>query len=88
MNSTIIKPGDHADNLIFVVRGIIEVYTIFEGNKFIVEHLGPGSIINNRTFFMGDLMYVYMESITIVELALISINTITRIKERHPTFAR
>ena len=32
MNSTITRPGDYADNLIFIVRGIIEVYTIFEGN--------------------------------------------------------
>ena len=54
----IIKYGDNADSLIFLIHGEIEIYTECEGNEFILERLHPGSIINYRTFFLEDLMYV------------------------------
>jgi CRP-like cAMP-binding protein len=48
------KPDDHADSVYFVEDGIVEFYTKFEGNEFILERLKRGSIINFRTFFMDD----------------------------------
>ena len=66
----IIRPGDNADNLMIVANGAIEVYTEFEGNKFIIDHLGPGSIINYRSFFMSDLMHVFMECLTDVTVLI------------------
>lgn len=37
---------------------MVELYTEFEGNEFILERLPSGSIINQRVLFMEDLMYV------------------------------
>ena len=42
----------------FIEDGIVEVYTTFEGNTFILENLEQGSVINPRAFFVEDLMYV------------------------------
>jgi CRP-like cAMP-binding protein len=46
------KPGDDATSLLFLQSGVIEVYTILEGQEFILERLFRGSVINYRTFFM------------------------------------
>ena len=45
------RPGDGADTLFVLQRGIIEVYTENEGKEFVLERLYRGSIINYRTFF-------------------------------------
>ena len=37
---------------------MVELYTEFEGNEFVLERLISGSIINQRVLFMEDLMYV------------------------------
>lgn len=39
-------------------NGIVEVFTEFEGNEFVIERLTQGAIINSRCFFMEDLMAV------------------------------
>ena len=41
-----------ADALIFIEDGVIDVYTKFEQNEFIIETLYKGSAINHRAFFM------------------------------------
>ena len=43
-------------------RGQIEVYTEFEGNEFVIERLGPGAVINQKAFFVGDKMQVSMRT--------------------------
>ena len=83
-----IRPGDNADNLIIVVQGVIEVYTEFEGNKFALEHLGAGSIINYRSFFMGDLMHVFMECTTNVIAFIVTHDVITKLESYHPKFKK
>jgi succinate dehydrogenase/fumarate reductase flavoprotein subunit len=37
---------------------VVDVNTHFEQNDFRLEALYPGSIINQRAFFMQDIMYV------------------------------
>lgn len=44
----------------FVEDGCIEVYTMSDGNEFVIDRLYRGSCLNQRTFFMEDLMYVYV----------------------------
>ncbi len=34
--------------------GIVEIYTFFEGKKFILERLYRGSVINYRNLFLYD----------------------------------
>ena len=41
-----------------VESGVLEVVTHFEQNEFQVERLFRGSVINQRAFFMQDIMYV------------------------------
>ena len=41
---------------------MVELYTEFEGNEFVLERLPSGSIINQRVLFMEDLMYVNMRA--------------------------
>ena len=46
------KTGDDASTLLFVLDGVVELYTEFEGMFFLLEKLFRGSAINYRTFFM------------------------------------
>ena len=48
--------------MIFVVNGVLEVYTEFEGNEFVIEKLKPGSILNYRNIFTDDKMKVKVRS--------------------------
>ena len=54
----ILRTGDVCNELLFVENGIVEVFTEFEGNEFVIERLTQGAIINSRCFFMEDLMAV------------------------------
>lgn len=52
----IIRPGNIADELFVIEIGNVEVYTMVEGTKFVLEYLNCGSIINHRAFLMNDLL--------------------------------
>ena len=43
--------------MLFVQYGELEVYTSFEGNRFVIDRLYQGSVINYRSFFMEDMTY-------------------------------
>ena len=47
-----------ANCLYFIEEGILEIYTSFENNEFVLETLYPGSVVNHRAFFMSDQMYL------------------------------
>ena len=42
------------DSIYFIEEGKVLVETEFEGNQFILDKLGPGSIINYRAVFLKD----------------------------------
>ena len=46
--------GDIANELIIVGKGWVDLYTKFDGNEFVLETLGLGSIINARNCLMED----------------------------------
>ena len=54
------RPCEIANDVFFLEKGIIEVFTELEGNKFVMDRLGPGTVINSSTFFMEDPMHVYI----------------------------
>ena len=59
------EPGEDATCLYFLQDGVIEIFTTFEGNEFILEKLFRGSIVNYRTFFMeqeGTVWYRFGRS--------------------------
>ena len=61
-----------ANALYFIEEGILEVYTKFENNEFVLEQLYKGSAINHRCFFMQDFMYVNLRSQTDAKLLVLS----------------
>ena len=54
----VLSEEHNAEALLFVDDGILEVYTSFEANEFIIEKLGRGTALNHRAYFMKDSMYV------------------------------
>ena len=34
------QPNEDVNELIFIEKGIVEVYAFFEGNKFVIDNLG------------------------------------------------
>jgi CRP-like cAMP-binding protein len=50
----IFKPGDNMNTIQLIEVGVVEIYTYFEGKKFIIERLFRGSVINYRNLFLDD----------------------------------
>lgn len=66
--------------MIFLIDGIVEVYSIFEESEFVHEHLYRGSIINYRLFFMNELAQVYMRFVkkgTVLKLSFSKLEEIS-----------
>ena len=57
-DSIVLHANTQADKIYFVEEGQIELYTVFEGNEFVIEKLDRGSVLNHRAFFIQDSMYV------------------------------
>ena len=76
----IFKPGDTMNTIQIIELGVVEIYTYFEGKKFILERLYRGSVMNYRNLFLEEEpMHVYAECLNscyifeIEEVRLISI---------------
>jgi len=54
---------EESDRILIVISGVLEVYTEFEGNEFIIDRLKPGSILNYRLVFTDDLMQVSVRTL-------------------------
>ena len=52
--SLIFKPGDPMNTIQMIEEGVVEIFIYFEGTKFIIERLFPGSVINYRNLFLDD----------------------------------
>jgi len=60
----LVSAYQNADSIVIILKGIVGVSTVFEGNEFVIERLTTGAIINSRNFFMEDLVYVNMRCLT------------------------
>ena len=58
-DETLLAEEQPANALYFIEEGIVEVFTKFENNEFVLEQLHKGSAINHRCFFMQDFMQSY-----------------------------
>ena len=72
-----------ADALLFIEDGVIDVYTKFEQNEFIIETLYKGSAINHRAFFMQDYMYVNFRCRTDAKLLILTHQKIKQMIEKY-----
>lgn len=84
----VLKENDNARSLIIIEKGELEVYTKFEGNIFVLERLHAGSVINSRSFFMEDLMHVFIRSKGQSSLIIITQDMIAKLKTEDSEFER
>lgn len=80
------KPDDVSDSIFFIEEGVVEVYTLFEGNIFVLDRLYRGSVMNYRTFFIDDLNYIYAQCKTSALILHINSATISFIQTTHLDF--
>lgn len=50
----IFKPGDILNTIYMVEEGLVEIFFYLEGNRFILDRLPSGSVINYRNLFLDD----------------------------------
>ena len=50
----IFKPGDQMNTIQMIEAGMVEIFIYFEGLRFVIERLYPGSVINFRNLFLDD----------------------------------
>ena len=60
----------------------------FEGNEFIIERLGQGSIINYRLFFVHDNMHVSIRSASYCHILKLDDLTFEFIQSNHKKFSK
>ena len=67
---------NHVNNsMYFIESGTIEVSTNFDDttDTFLIDRLGPGTVINYRSFFSKDPMYVKLHALTDVKILSLSL---------------
>ena len=74
---------DSITSIYFIEEGIVEVWTNFEGNEFRMDTLGPGSVINYRSVFLRDHMYVEFRAITEVKVQKLKLDTLLELSRKH-----
>lgn len=79
----ILKVGDNIEAIYFIEEGSVEVHTVFEGNKFTLDTLGPGSVINYRAVFLRDQAYVEFKAITDVKILTLSLDVLLQLVQKH-----
>ena len=59
-----------------IKHGCVEVYMLVDGNKFVVERLFDGSVINFRQVIIEDYSFVFMRALTKVQILSLPSNSI------------
>ena len=59
---------DTVDAIYFVEKGKLQVSTEFESNKFVLDILEPGSVINHRAIFLNETTQVNFVALTDVKV--------------------
>lgn len=71
------------NSVFFIENGVVETYTTFEGNEFVLEQLYRGSVINHQAFFMQDCMYVDVRCQKDVKVLELTFDKLEDIKKRY-----
>ena len=80
----VLTEENNAEALLFIDDGILEVYTHFEANEFILERLGRGTALNHRAYFMKDSMYVNIRCIKEAKVLSLPLERMKEIIARWP----
>ena len=54
----VLTEQDDTKQIFIVASGCLELFTMFEGNEFVIERLEQGSILNYRVIFTEDEMHL------------------------------
>ena len=73
-DSLVLKKDSTIEDIYFIEEGKVELSTEFEGNPFVIEKLGPGSVINYRAIFLRDSMYIDCKALTEVKILKLSLD--------------
>lgn len=83
-----LKPDDDTSKIFIVENGLLEVYTVLEGNEFPIEFLGPGCVLNSRLIFTEDLQHLFVRAYVGTFYYEISQKDIEDIGVEHPDFGK
>ena len=79
----ILDDKDDIDSIYFMEEGIVQVSSEFEKNEFIIDMLGPGSIINQRAVFLGEQMQVSVKALTDCKILSLSLKKLLELVAKH-----
>ena len=79
----ILEQGTNIEEIYFIEEGQAEVSSEFEGNKFVLDILGPGSVINYRACFLKDQMYVDITAMTDMKILTLDLETLMNLVNKH-----
>jgi len=74
---------DNITEILFIEEGTVQVITEFEGNTFVIDELGPGSVINYRSVFLKDQMHVEVSTLTDVKMLALDLETLMQLVTKH-----
>ena len=79
-DAVIYNPETRTQELLLIEYGVIEIFTYFEGNEFILERLYRGTVLNHRNIFMEDNNYVYAKCRTDVNILCLHLDKLNELK--------
>lgn len=79
---------EDTDSLLIVEQGMLEVFTSFEGNDFVIERLGKGSVINSRMLFTEDRMIFNVRCLKQTQLLELEIEMIKKHQQEDPALEK
>ena len=82
-HDVLLEQGTNIEEIYFIEEGQAEVSTEFEGNKFVTDVLGPGSVINYRSCFLKDQMYVDIHALTDMKILTLDLETLMQLVNKH-----
>jgi CRP-like cAMP-binding protein len=80
--------GEDADSMFLVLNGMIELYTYFEDQIFVLERLWRGSVMNFRTFFQEYESQVNSRCMTKTILLELSYEKMVGLTKSHETMEK
>jgi CRP-like cAMP-binding protein len=82
----LLKVGDDTSSFFIVEKGCLEVFTVFDGNEFVIETLKTGSVLNYRVVFTDDTMMVNIRATQLTYMLEYKEELFENIKEDDPVY--
>jgi CRP-like cAMP-binding protein len=82
----LLKPGMETETIYLIEKGCLEVYTEFDGNEFVLEFLGAGSVLNYQLIFTEDRQSVYVRARVNSYIQVLTLADLATIQQNFPLF--